>query len=57
MAGYSNRHYGKREFKLRHPKVIVLHFTATDSYDVRLEHLRLQRARTWASCPGSAATT
>ena len=33
MAGYSNRHYGKREFKLRHPKVIVLHFTATDSYD------------------------
>jgi hypothetical protein len=33
MAGYSNRHYGEREFELRHPKVIVLHFTATDSYD------------------------
>ena len=33
MAGYSKRHYGKREAKLRHPKVIVLHFTASDSYD------------------------
>jgi N-acetyl-anhydromuramyl-L-alanine amidase AmpD len=33
MAGYSNRHYGKREFKLKRPKVIVLHFTATDSYE------------------------
>ena len=34
MAGYSNRHYGKRECAApRIPKVIVLHFTATDSYD------------------------
>jgi hypothetical protein len=33
MAGYSNRHYGKREWRLRNPKAIVLHFTATDSYD------------------------
>ncbi len=34
MAGYSNRHYGKREWRSSAiPKVIVLHFTATDSYD------------------------
>ena len=32
MAAYSNRHYGKREWRLRNPKAIVLHFTATDSY-------------------------
>ncbi len=32
MAAYSHRHYGDREYKLD-PKVIVLHFTATDSYD------------------------
>lgn len=32
MAAYSRRHYGKREWRLRNPKVIVLHFTATDSY-------------------------
>ncbi len=33
MANYSRRHYGAREWRLRDPKVIVLHFTATDSYD------------------------
>jgi hypothetical protein len=32
MAAYSRRHYGQREWRLREPKVIVLHFTATDSY-------------------------
>ena len=32
MAGYSARHYGKREWRLRDPHVIVLHFTATSSY-------------------------
>jgi len=32
MAGYSKRHYGDREWRLDDPKVIVLHFTATDSY-------------------------
>jgi N-acetyl-anhydromuramyl-L-alanine amidase AmpD len=32
MAAYSNRHYGEREYRLTDPKVIVLHFTATDSY-------------------------
>ena len=32
MANYSRRHYGDREWRLRNPKVIVLHFTATDSY-------------------------
>jgi len=32
MANYSKRHYGDKEWRLRNPKVIVLHFTATDSY-------------------------
>jgi N-acetyl-anhydromuramyl-L-alanine amidase AmpD len=32
MAAYSKRHYGDREWRLEDPKVIVLHFTATDSY-------------------------
>ncbi len=32
MAGYSRRHYGDKQWRLRDPKVIVLHFTATDSY-------------------------
>ena len=32
MARYSERHYGKRAWRLRDPQVIVLHFTATDSY-------------------------
>jgi N-acetyl-anhydromuramyl-L-alanine amidase AmpD len=33
MAAYSQRHYGEREWRLADPKVIVLHFTATDSYE------------------------
>jgi hypothetical protein len=32
MAAYSKRHYGDREWRLDDPRVIVLHFTATDSY-------------------------
>jgi hypothetical protein len=32
MAAYSKRHYGDREWRLRDPDAIVLHFTATDSY-------------------------
>ena len=32
MANYSNRHYGKRTWRLSHPKVIVLHYTATSTY-------------------------
>jgi N-acetyl-anhydromuramyl-L-alanine amidase AmpD len=31
-ARYSKRHYGQREWRLTDPRVIVLHFTATDSY-------------------------
>ena len=33
MANYSRRHYGAKEWRLRDPKAIVLHFTASDSYD------------------------
>ncbi|HMC06414.1 MAG TPA: DUF2817 domain-containing protein [Solirubrobacterales bacterium] len=32
MAAYSKRHYGGRQWRLRHPKVIVLHFTDGPSY-------------------------
>ncbi|MQA74451.1 MAG: hypothetical protein GEU88_08965 [Solirubrobacterales bacterium] len=32
MAAYSERHYGDREWRLRDPDAIVLHFTASDSY-------------------------
>jgi N-acetylmuramoyl-L-alanine amidase len=31
MAAYSARHYGRRTFKLRHPHVIVEHYTANTS--------------------------
>ena len=32
MANYSHRHYGKRTWRLKKPKVIVLHYTATSTY-------------------------
>jgi hypothetical protein len=32
MAAYSKRHYGKRRWRLRNRRVIVLHFTAGSSY-------------------------
>lgn len=32
MAGYSRRHYGDREWRLRDPDAIVLHYTASGSY-------------------------
>jgi N-acetyl-anhydromuramyl-L-alanine amidase AmpD len=32
MAGYSARHYGHRAWRLRDPRVIVLHFTDSSTY-------------------------
>jgi N-acetylmuramoyl-L-alanine amidase len=32
MAGYAERHYGIRDYRLRDPKVIVEHYTATSSF-------------------------
>jgi len=32
MRAYAVRHYGTRSFRLRHPRVIVEHFTASDSF-------------------------
>jgi hypothetical protein len=32
MANYSKRHYGKREWRLRKPRALVLHYTAGPSY-------------------------
>lgn len=33
MAAYSKRHYGKREWRLTDPRAIVLHYTATSTYE------------------------
>lgn len=33
MANYSKRHYGKRTWRLDDPKAIVLHYTASSSYE------------------------
>jgi N-acetyl-anhydromuramyl-L-alanine amidase AmpD len=38
MASYSERHYGRREWELTNPKVIVLHFTATETYQPVWNH-------------------
>ncbi len=32
MAKYSKRHYGEREWRLENPKAVVLHYTASGSY-------------------------
>ena len=32
MAAYSKRHYGKRAWRLENPRAIVLHYTATSTY-------------------------
>ncbi len=32
MRAYARRHYGVRDVRLRHPKVIVEHYTATSTY-------------------------
>src|ERR671929_2185687 len=32
MAAYSQRHYGRRTARLRHPHVIVEHYTANESF-------------------------
>lgn len=33
MAKYSKRHYGERAWRLKDPKAIVLHYTASSSYE------------------------
>ncbi|HJR44088.1 MAG TPA: peptidoglycan recognition family protein [Actinomycetota bacterium] len=38
MARYSERHYGRREYLLTRTKVIVLHFTATSTYQPVWNH-------------------
>ena len=38
MARYSERHYGRRSYELTRTKVIVLHFTATDTYQPVWNH-------------------
>ena len=38
MARYSYRHYGHRAWRLRSPKVLVLHFTGGSSYESARNH-------------------
>jgi N-acetylmuramoyl-L-alanine amidase len=38
MARYSKRHYGRARWRLESPKVVVLHFTAGDSYASAWNH-------------------
>lgn len=38
MARYSDRHYGARRWRLRRPSVVVLHFTATSTYEPVRDH-------------------
>jgi N-acetylmuramoyl-L-alanine amidase len=38
MAAYSMRHYGERTYRLRHPKVIVEHYTDGNSFDSAWNH-------------------
>ncbi|HEY7873852.1 MAG TPA: peptidoglycan recognition family protein [Actinomycetota bacterium] len=38
MARYSKRHYGRATWRLGNPRVIVLHFTAGDSYQSAWNH-------------------
>ena len=38
MARYSKRHYGRARWRLQSPKVVVLHFTAGDSYASAWNH-------------------
>ena len=46
-----------REWRLRDPDAIVLHYTAGGSYCLRLEHFRLQRAEPRRAARASAPTT
>jgi beta-N-acetylhexosaminidase len=38
MAAYSRRHYGRRAFVLRHPQVVVEHYTSGTSFDSAWNH-------------------
>lgn len=43
MAGYARRHYGFRDFRLREPRVIVQHYTATRSFDPVFSYFSLNQ--------------
>ena len=38
MAAYSKRHYGYRRWELSHRRVVVLHFTASSTYESARSH-------------------
>ena len=59
MRAYARRHYGIDDYRLRKPRVIVEHYTATEQLrspsSTRSPPTR--RTSSWASCPASARTT
>ena len=59
MAAYAQRHYGIDDYRLREPKVIVEHYTVTDSVPpvVQLLLRRTRPTRSCTSCRASARTT
>ena len=59
MRAYARRHYGIDDFRLRKPRVIVEHYTASETFAPVFEHVRARTRRTWswASCPACARTT
>ena len=58
MADYAQRHYGFHDWRLRDPKVIVEHYTATSTFaPVFNRSPATSRTRSWTSCPASARTS
>ena len=58
MRAYSRRHYGAGEHRLRSPRVIVQHFTVSDTFgSVFNTFARNAPTPSCASCRGSAPTT
>ena len=58
MADYAQRHYGIDEYRLSDPKVIVQHYTVTDSFAPVFNYFSVnQPDPSSGSCPGSARTT
>jgi hypothetical protein len=58
-AAYAQRHYGIHTWRLEHPRVIVEHYTGSNSLGSTYSGLRVRarRTRSSANCPASAPTS
>ena len=55
MRAYSRRHYGIDDYRLRRPRVIVEHYTASNSFDSAYQTFAATSATpSWGSCPACA---